>query len=491
MVQTRTPKTPAATLAVLRADPTWEQRILAELARRRPENDDQLHAWVQRVLGFKIARWAVCPGSTSPFEFLSALYFNRVTNALALGPRGGGKTLLMSIAEWMMACRQPTWIFHCAGIEEQARRGYAYLATYKDMPHFKGFLTDSLMSQTRWANGSLVEVHSATMNQVSGAHPDCKVADEVEKWPSLQVLETFLGMGTKEGAQTAFISTRERAVGLMQKLIEEAPRRGIKIYQWNIFDIKQRCPECLKADCELYETECQGRYKDSDGHRSRKNIIDKYLSLSRDVWEAQFLCLRPGAQGLCFPDFVDVPGDPEHSNVTESAEFDPAWGVFLAMDDNVAMPRCGLYCQLTSDGHIHVFDVYYEAGRLHDRSVADIMARLAELGKFPEVAIVPPEATALKIAFHQADVDTASPRNYRRAQGAAVLAQFIRSNNGQRRLLIHPRCKPLIHSLRSAYREELYPGQYGDEPAKSPDDHPTDAACYMAWMHRFDEEDYA
>lgn len=463
--------------------PIGLQEILAERARR----EEMLHASIQSLLGYNIARKASpgCPEHDPPYRFFADLYFGRVQRAIGMAPRGGGKTRIVSLLEWLTGCRTKTWMFHAGGVEEQARRAYSYCQEYIRLPAFAGLVSDSLMSETRWHNGSRLEIHSATLNQVAGAHPRLKVADEVEMWQS-EVLEKFWGMGTGAGVQTVLISTRDRAVGLMQALLDEAPQRGLSIYHWCIWDVKEPCrPNCLRGACELWE-ECQGKHRDSTGHRPRLDVVDKFLSVTRDTWEAQFLCQRPGRQGLVFPDLVTEPGEPEQSNVTEAAEFDPALPVEVWCDDNIALPRAILLVQRDRLSRLRIWDEYYEAGRLQATSVQQVMARLAERGvPYPEVAVVPAEATALRIAWHQAEVDTASPRQYGRKEGAAVAAQFICSASRLRQLLIHPRCTNTIRSLRVAYRRELSPGVYDDEPAKHSDDHCQDAVLYGCWRYRF------
>jgi len=448
-----------------------------------------LHDNLHRFLHFDIANEPSpgCreSGHVAPFSFLSDLYFGKAQRAIGLGPRGGGKTRMISLLEWLLACKEKTWIFHAGGIEEQAKRAYSYMQEYIGLPAFRGMVADSLMSETRWRNGSRLEIHAATVAQVSGAHPRLKVADEVEMWRP-EVLEKFWGMGTGEGVQTALISTRDRAVGLMQHVLDQAPQRGLAVYSWCIWDVKQSCTECLHSACELWD-QCQGKHQYSTGHRPRSDLVDKFLTMSPDTWEAQFLCKRPGQQGLVFPSFVSELGDPEHSNVTEAAEFDASLPVEVWCDDNIAQPRAILAVQEDSLGPLRVFWEHYEAGRLQETSVKAVLEKLQEMGKHPEVAIVPPEATALRIAFNQAEVDTASPHNYRRKEGASIAARFICNANGQRALLIHPRCTNTIRSLRVAYRKEVSPGVYDDEPAKHSDDHCQDAVLYGTWRHRYED----
>jgi hypothetical protein len=410
-----------------------------------------------------------------------------VQRAIELAPRGGGKTRGLSLVEWLKGTHGKRHIFHAGGIDEQAKRGYGYVREYIDLPQFKGTVDprNSLMSQTKWSNGSVLEVHAATMNQTSGAHPDLKVGDELEKW-DWDVYQQFLGMGTKEDVQTVFISTREKAFGLMQTVLDEAADRDIKVYSYCVWETKARCPTCEKAKCSLWEP-CQGRYRDSDGHRSIKNITDKYLLSSAETWASQHECRRPGSQGLCFANFVSEVGSSERSNVSTEATYNENYLIEVWCDDNVAEPRAIVYCQkgfLGGIERIWAFGEYYEPGRLQTESVRDV---LLALPKKPEFAVIPNEAIALRIAFQQEGIATVSPKGYRRVEGVNVVNRFIKDAHGQRLFLLNPSCKNAIRSLRNHHRTEVANGTYSDEPAKHPDDHMSDAVCYGFYLKRWEQ----
>lgn len=460
--------------------------MLTALAARIPETDAALHGYIEQCLGFSFARRAVCEEHSAPFQFIADLYFNRVQRAIELAPRGGGKTRATSILEWLKGGHGKAHMFHAGGIDEQAKRGYGYVREYIDLPQFAGVVDprESLMSMTKWANGSVLEVHAATMNQTSGAHPDLKVGDELEKW-RYDVYQQFLGMGTAEDVQTVFISTREKAFGLMQTVLDEAAERDIKVYSYCVWETKVRCPVCTKGQCPLWEP-CQGRYKDSDGHRSVKNITDKFLLSSEETWASQHLCLRPGSQGVCFPNLVTEPGEPDKSNVSEAAIYDEQYPIVVACDDNTASPRAILYCQegfLAGVRRVWAFGQYYEPGRLQSESVKSV---LEALPKRPEYAVVPPEATALRISWQQQGIPTVSPKNYRRVEGVNIVNRFIRDANGQRVFVLHPNCRDAIRSLRNAHKAEVAPGVYSDEPVKGGEDHFSDAISYYLFLRRYE-----
>lgn len=468
-------------------------------AHLKPSDDDYLFWYLRDCLHFDIARHAVCEEHTAPFQFISDLYFERVQRAVGLGPRGGGKTRLASLLWWIRACHEKIHIFHCGGVEEQAKRGYGYLREYVKLPQFAGLCNprDSLMSETRWPSGAVLEIHAATMNQTSGAHPDLKVGDELEKW-RYDVYQQFLGMGTGENCQTVFISTREKAFGLMQQVLDDAPERDIKVYSWCVWETKEPCVSnrsdeykdwtkaCKGNECLLWEP-CQGRYWQSDGHRSTKNIADKYLLSSTAVWESQHLCVRPGSEGLCFPSLITEPGDSEHSNVTLEATYNDAYPIVCYCDDNIAAPRAILFTQegfLNGIKRVWAFGEYFEPGRLQTESVRDV---LLSLPKRPEYVVIPSEAVALRIAWQQEGIMTVSPKGYRRVEGVNVVNQFIRDVHGQRVFLLHPSCKNAIRSLRNHHRAEVAPGIYGDEPVKQADDHFADCICYGLFLRRWEQ----
>src|SRR4051794_17153530 len=69
-------------------------------------NDDELALWVQKHAKLKLPRRAVCAGHHSPFEYLSAAYFQR-GDLVVCAPRGGGKTRLAALATVLDMLHKP------------------------------------------------------------------------------------------------------------------------------------------------------------------------------------------------------------------------------------------------------------------------------------------------------------------------------------------------------------------------------------------------
>jgi len=447
------------------------------------------------VTGFDIADRPSCPDHDAPFAWVADLYFERENRVAVLGPRGGGKTLASACGHWAKgATRAGYRMSHFGGTMQQALQCQEYL---KQIAGYEG-IQESLQGEPRttwvnWANGAELSIHTATEKQASGGHPHRKQADEFDLW-KYAVWQKFLGMGMTTAdpeaaaVQTIYTSTRSRKYGMMHNLLQQAPKRGIRIYRYCIWDVKAPCGECLQSRCELWDY-CEGKHTDSCGHMPRLVVVDKALQMDPETIRTELFCEEPSTRGLCWPSFDDVAR--EGSNVTEGAEYNPNWEVFWGCDDNYEEPRCVALCQEDPNtGFIHIFDEYYRRHRMASEAVADILSNQSRYPyKAPEYAIPDPTAKELAGALHRGDIPTFAPRNYRRVEGVKVVRRFIRDARGVRMVLIHPRCVNVIRSIGKHHFKELPMGpdgepRFSDEPEKHDDDHGADVMCYICWIKR-------
>jgi hypothetical protein len=63
-------------------------------SRIRPGDRDALHAWIRAFIGVDLVRVPVCRGHSAPFDYFADAYFDSPPVALALGPRGSGKSMM-------------------------------------------------------------------------------------------------------------------------------------------------------------------------------------------------------------------------------------------------------------------------------------------------------------------------------------------------------------------------------------------------------------
>lgn len=321
-----------------------------------PTTDDELWLWIKEHIGDEIPRVAVCEDHTAPFDFIADYYFERERSILVLGGRESGKTRGVAIANYAFAVTKP----HCecasfADIEAQSNKSYSYIKNfvYKHDDNGRKVLKNDiegepLRKETKWKNGSKLEVLIGSKSGVNSPHPQKVHADEIDLMDEEVFNESrsmssskTLSDGTVIKAQDIATSTRKSNRGLMQKLIDEsakAKKEGYKpawrVYQSCIYEVSQEVPQCRSAPkdkrenrlkelgkdpCELcdcnkivkgewnensprtLESVCKGKFFKSRGWMAQDDVIGKFMQNTPQVWVAQLECRRPMADGLYLP----------------------------------------------------------------------------------------------------------------------------------------------------------------------------------------------
>ena len=237
---------------------------------------------------------------------------------------------------------------------------------------------DPTQTETRWSNGSTVEILPGTMNAVNGPHPQKLHLDEVELFDP-EVLEEAANMpqakelasGRISEAQIIRTSTRKRATGMMQQIVDEANEAKLQgkkpqthVLTWCVFETARRVPNCQVAypdqtceGCNCHDVVkgtwddgsprtlrdvCQGKLARSNGWITFTTIQTTFTSVSRAVWEAQQECKRPSTQGLVVPQFA------RERNVVMDYDPDPDNGpIFMSVDFGGTNPHAVNWYQLT------------------------------------------------------------------------------------------------------------------------------------------------
>jgi hypothetical protein len=268
----------------LRAIVRRVQTLSRKLRYDGPQNDDELHAWVEQNLGVNIPRVAVCSDHVAPFTFLADLYFERTSAGLALANRGGSKTFIVACLHFLNSTYKPGCESMSFGATEgQGQRCYQHIEdwcykrdeeTGRRTNIVKDFIQDKpLKSHTVWKTGSRVEVVAGSENAVSGPHPAKAHADEIDMMEEA-VWNQSRGMAVSlpaKGPLPSFMShfhgvippqdiassTRNSTKGRMQKILDEI-FEDIKagdipqfdVYVWCIWETIQENPNCQCAPKE-------------------------------------------------------------------------------------------------------------------------------------------------------------------------------------------------------------------------------------------------
>lgn len=324
--------------------------------KKTPETDDDLWEWIFSETGDEIPRVAVCDDHCAPFDFASDFYFERERALLVCGARESGKTKISAAVNYANAETKPG-VTACvfADIEAQSNKSYSYIKSFVYTHDDNGNKVlkssidgEPLRKETRWKNGSIIEVIIGSKSGVNSPHTQKVVADEVDLMDEEIFMESrsissskVLPDGSIIKAQDIAASTRKTNKGLMQKLmneIEQAKKHGHKppwkLYIFCVFENAKEVSNCQRANkedrearllelgkdpCELCECNkiakgewaeniprtldsvCKGKFFKSRGWMRFDDIVGKFTQNSPQVWVAQLECRRPMADGLYLP----------------------------------------------------------------------------------------------------------------------------------------------------------------------------------------------
>lgn len=383
-----------------------------------PQNDDELHQYFIDELGITVPRVSVCPDHDAPFTFLADVYFGRVTSALVMANRAGMKTLSVAMLHYANAENKPEYDGLTFGaIQAQSDRCYEHLEKWVKDKDSKGELKEkstilgSTITNTKWKNGSKVEIVPGTKSAVNGPHPQVAHADEAElmkqeAWDESRNMATskVSANGIMMPAQNIITSTRKSARGRMQQLIDEVKeaedegfKPPFKLYVWCIKEVTSQVsncrmapenvdmPEAQKCDCNLIrkgrlsngedrtlDKVCGGDFFKARGVKPLAEIQTTFAQNLPTVWDAQQECKRPSVENNYIPEW-----DEKHHCVRG---FEPnPWNgpIFTATDWGAGNPNGVLWFQkiyndvevknffgdtkLLKAGSIVIFDELYEA----------------------------------------------------------------------------------------------------------------------------------
>lgn len=514
----------AVAIATARLSQEIRARIVAAPAAEveRIERDEQLAAWITRVTGHRIPRVAVCADHDAPFSFIADLFFERQSDALVLANRAGGKTMDVAALHLANGHFKPGHeTSHIGAIDIQAKRAYAYYRA--------GLRSDDLREQapyphireTEWRNGSRIEILPGTEAQTQGGHPYLVTFDELEQGKR-QPYENAKSMpvewtdadGKRHPGQFVATSTRQNALGMMQRALDEAEESGTRTYVWCALETidgstcRDDKGEPLCESCPIFNAGCEGRALASDGWRSRDEIVRTYNRVGADTWEAQHLCRKPDAKALIYAPF-------NSANVTEGAEYVAGGGpLYLWYDWGFTDPTYIAFVQYR-DGAFYQFDELTgttTAERTWLRMAIDRVMALPDYGgptreqweaiwagradwprpwpsPWPEAA-GDPSAVQMRAEFKEHGIGTKTAKSVKHEveKGQDVLRAAICTAGDVRRFFVHPRCRVGIRGLENYRARELADGSFGPLPDPDPANHVfshgPDALRYGMWTQR-------
>ena len=468
----------------------------------QPSDKSGLWHWIKRYTGIHVAKNAVCPGHHAPWDFLKTIYFNRPPVSLALGGRGTGKSFLTALATHMM-CRQTPWhrVRVLGGSLAQSLQIYeAMQSIVRQMESTIGESHQEFQSLTKnrglYLNGSEIMILAASNTSVRGPHVPTLLLDEVDEIPT-ELRESAMGMCMNLGglkASTVMTSTWHKTGGPMTELVARGELGEFPFFKFCIFEVLERCPQSRSGpnlencpQCPLvrwcHDVRDGGppRAKRSDGHYSIDSVIQKLMCVSQKVFEADYLCMGPRADGIWFNEFQRA------LHVNEKAEYQPSAPVHIGLDSGVytgAVLFQVLWQKIETPNTtgnrmksehlvplIHVFAEHLSEGHSAEwnaRKVLDLTRRYCN-GRIDYTWTDPaggsrnPVGPTVMAEYERTGLKLTSWPYAQVIDSLAGVESLLNPAQGSPRLYIHPRCELLISAFQN-YKRARISGQWRDWP---------------------------
>jgi hypothetical protein len=347
-----------------------------------------------------------------------------VDSAVALANRGGGKSQGVSFIEFFLVFVKDFDALNLGGSELQAQGVYNYILSYID--HDKEFQNllkgEAKISETHTKKNAWIRVLTASQKSVRSPHAGGRKRDgrlaggilvideEAEAAPDI-VHAAMFTINTALPSVTVRASTFHNAEGSFKEVIDNHEEMGYKLYQWDIFDVAEKC-ECTGEGCQSEEkcfredhyenvidpvtgessrklqhrAYCGGRGKYADGWIPMREIVKMWKRIKRNhsVWEVEAMGSRPSSKGFVIRDLRKL-----EENVTDRTGeqvYMPGWPVTITVDWGTRAAGVEVWQAQPEDKHALIY-----AEEVEEAGLSQIISIIVELqkkylGEFTEVA---------------------------------------------------------------------------------------------------------
>ncbi|MFM7130914.1 MAG: hypothetical protein ACKO0V_16310 [bacterium] len=463
---------------------------------------ETLHSWISSQFGICVAQNAVCDGHHAPWDFLSSIIFDRPSLSLALGGRGTGKSFLTALGTHLINIWHPNHrVRILGGSMSQSRQIYEALQHISRGMDSRNVQESKVLSQLMtnrgsYRNGSEVMILPASSTSVRGPHIPTLLLDEVDEIKN-ELRESAMGMCMNIGnmpAATVMTSTWHRVGGPMSELVARGEANEFPFFRFCIFEVMERCsetrsgpnlekcPSCpLVQWCHDVKNSNLPKAKRSNGHYSIDAVIQKVKSVSRRVFEADYLCMGPKSDGRWFTEFQ------KENIVSAKAEFNPSLPVHLTLDSGVVTGALLFQIEWKNESHnerlihsgrpsrqipeVHVFGELLTDGLGVERNAIQVreMLRTLCMGRVDHSWTDPAGSARTAIGptviaeYERLGMKLSAWPSGSVSDSLSKLESLINPAIGPPKLLIHPRCDKLISAFEN-YRRAKRGGQWQDYP---------------------------
>lgn len=275
-------------------------------------------------------------------ELVEDVCSGKETSAAVVGPRGGGKSQGVSFIEFKLTFLDNFDALNLGGSELQADQVYQYLLAYIESdPYWKDLIKgEAMRERTNLLDGNWIRVLAASQKSTRSPHAGggggkrrggILVIDEEAEADDGIVDSALPTINTAVPSVNVRSSTFHNNVGSFADLIENHEQMGYTLYQWDIFDVAERCKTCVNVcqseekcfredhiekvvdpdtgkeeDKLIHKAYCGGKALYADGWIPMLEIHKLWRRMNRahETWEVEAMGSRPSSAGYVIKDQI-------------------------------------------------------------------------------------------------------------------------------------------------------------------------------------------
>jgi hypothetical protein len=465
-----------------------------------PQSKEELHAYVKKHLGMDVPSVSMCSGHDAPMDYLwhaysadfadlpGALGAEDSADCIVWAGRGGGKTRLAAAATLLDSifkdgCK--TRIL--AGSLEQSSLMYDYFCDYAQSEKYRELLESKIrVGRCRFNNKSEVRILAHSQRDVRGIHIHKLRCDEAELFrEDVFKAAQFVTKSRDKirGAMEVF-STMHQPYGVMQRLIDGAAESRVRVFQWCVWEVIEKCgPDRSCSQCPLWK-DCGGKAKNAVGYLKIDDVIDQMRRSSRKGFEAEMLSLRPQMDNAVFDEFSLE----EH---VRPMAYDADLPLYLAMDFGYLNPFVCLWIQVDNNGFVRVIDEYIQNKTIISKHGEAVILRTpGGVGSIRQ-AYCDPAGNKQNTVTGTSDIEElgnmgifCKSRYSEISDGVKEIRKVLKNGEEKSHFVVDPKCRQLIEAMRCYHYPQDVAKRANEQPVKdNVYDHPIDALRYFFVNH--------
>ncbi len=243
-------------------------------------------------------------------RMFNQLYSTEVLKAVALGPRGGGKTFGAAIIATAFFLFKDYDVGIVAGSETQALTLFGYITDWLDLAEEEEQLSDAVErirhSDLVGKTGNRIVAKTASPKSIRGMHLGrgkrgaLLIIDEEAETDDDVMKAARYTVRTAKPAIILRMSTYHKLTGSFPDLVENHKELGYELFSWDSFDIAKPCAyECENCPVpEFKDKYCKGKAKRSNGWIDVNEIVGEWKDSPKDTFEVEIMGMRPASTGL-------------------------------------------------------------------------------------------------------------------------------------------------------------------------------------------------